>query len=301
LFLNWSPFVRWDHDHLVFKGWEWINGEGKISGIRVMGVLQRISLCYLFSSLIIYYFKPRTVYIISVSMLLLYWILCLVFGAPGDPYSLQGFFGTNIDINLFGEPHVYHGEHVPFDPEGLASTLPAIVNVIAGYFIGKYIQEKGKNYEMLSKLFLTAVGFLFLGYCWSLTFPVNKKIWTSSYVLVTVGLAIVVLSVLINTLEFKNKRGAWSSFFNVFGKNALFIFVLSGFLPRVLNLIRINDGVDATNAAKFTSPFGWFYEHVCTPITNTEQNASLLYSICIIFLYWFFGYILDKKKIYIRV
>jgi predicted acyltransferase len=301
LFLNWSPFLRWDHDHLVFKGWEWINDKGNLSGIRVMGVLQRISLCYLFASLIIFYFKPRTVYIISVSMLLLYWILCLVFGAPGDPYSLHGFFGTNIDINLFGEPHVYHGEGVPFDPEGLASTLPAIVNVIAGYFIGKYIQEKGKNYEMLSKLFLTAVGFLFLGYCWSLTFPVNKKIWTSSYVLVSVGLAIVVLSVLINTLEFKNKRDAWSNFFNVFGKNALFIFVLSGFLPRVLNLIRINNGVDATNATKFTSPFGWFYEHVCTPITNTEQNASLLYSICIIFLYWFFGYILDKKKIYIRV
>jgi len=111
LFLNWAPFVRWQDDHLVGKGWEWINNSGNLSGIRVMGVLQRIALCYCFASLIIYFFKTKGAYVVSVALLLLYWMLCLWLGAPGDPYSLHGFFGTNLDIQLFGEAHVYHGEH----------------------------------------------------------------------------------------------------------------------------------------------------------------------------------------------
>lgn len=301
LFLNWAPFVRWQDDHLVGKGWEWLNSNGNLSGIRVMGVLQRIALCYCFASLIIYFFKPKGIYIISICLLLLYWVLCLWLGAPGDPYSLHGFFGTNLDIQLFGEAHVYHGENVPFDPEGVASTIPAIVNVIFGYFAGRYIQQKGKNYEMLSNLFVTGVILLFAGYLWGLTFPVNKKIWTSSYVLVTVGLAIITLAMLIFIIEFRSKRGAWSSFFDVFGKNPLFIYFLSGFLPRILGLWRIANGVDEAGKTNYTSPFGWFYLHVCQPIFTDERNASLLYSICLIILYWFFGYLLNKRKIYIRV
>ncbi len=78
----------------------------------------------------------------------------MVAGAPGDPYSLAGWFGTQIDINILGVTHIYKGEGVPFDPEGLASSIAAIVQVIFGFFVGQYIQQKGKSYEMLSNLFV---------------------------------------------------------------------------------------------------------------------------------------------------
>ena len=302
LFLNWCPFVRYDAaGHLVGKGWEWINNDGQLAGIRVMGVLQRIALCYLFASLIIYFFKARGAYVISFILLMLYWVLCAMLGDKADPYSLQGYFGTAVDKALFGEAHMYHGEGVAFDPEGLASTIAAITQVIFGYFVGQYIQLKGKNYEMLSNLFVAGLVLMFAGYWWDMLFPINKKIWTSSYVVYTTGLATAILSVVIFIIEFKNKRGWLSQYFNVFGKNPLFIFFLSGFLPRVLGLIRISNGLNEKGAPAYTSPFGWFYIHVCQPLWSDEHAASLFYSVCLIIMYWLIGYIMDKKKIYIRV
>lgn len=301
LFLNWCPFLRWSHNELVFKGWTWVNDSGKIQGVRVMGVLQRIALCYLFASLIVYFFKTKGAYYISVLILLAYWVLCAMLGDPNDPYSLQGYFGTMLDVRLFGEPHVYHGEGVPFDPEGLASTLPAIIQVVFGYLVGQYIQQKGKNYEMLSNLFVAGFILFIAGVCWGEVFPVNKKIWTSSYVLLTSGLATLILGVCIYLLEFKEAKGWWSRFFDVFGKNPLFIFVLSGFLPRVLGLIRIGNGTNSDGSVSYLSPFSWLYEHVCKPVSDNLKNGSLLYSIILIIIYWLIVYIMDKKKIYVKV
>jgi predicted acyltransferase len=292
LFLNWSPFIRWEESHLVFKTWD---------KVRILGVLQRIALCYLFASLIVYFFKTRTVILISAEILLGYWLLCYAFGAPGDPYSLPGYFGLRVDKAILGEGHMYTGEGLPFDPEGLTSTIPAIVQVIIGYFTGKYIREKGKTYEMLSTLFIAGSVLIFCGFCWDFAFPINKKIWTSSYVLYTSGLALFVLGLLIYVIEFREIRGAWSRFFDVFGKNPLFIFFLSGFLPRILALLRWTDHVDEKGKPVYTSAFPWFYTHICRPISDNLKNGSLLYAICMIIFYWLIVYMLDKKKIYIRV
>ncbi len=279
LFLNWCPFLMWQNGRIVFKPWEWAGSDDVIHGVRILGVLQRIAICYFFASLIVYFFKPKMVFAISAALLLLYWILCAWLGAGGAPYSLSGYFGVAVDKAVLHEPHMYHGEGVAFDPEGITSNLTAIVQIIAGYFVGRYIQQKGKTYEMLSNLFMAAVALIFVGFCWDLTFPVNKKIWTSSYVLYTSGLAILTLCTAIFFIEFKNARGAWSRFFDVFGKNPLFIFVLSGFLPRVLGLIRINNGLNKDGIMRHTSPFGWFYEHICKPLFTDERNASLLYAL----------------------
>lgn len=297
LLLNWFPFIRWDHGQLVWKGWTWVNESGGISGIRVMGVLGRIALCYGFAAFIVYFAKIRGAFVIGGCLLLIYWALCLLLGDSADPYSLSGWFGTAIDKAVFGAPHMYHGEGIAFDPEGLASTIPAIVSVVLGYFAGTYIRLKGKSYEMLSHLFVAAVLLLFAGYCWSGLFPVNKKIWTSSYVLVAGGWAFACLALLIYLIEFRNAIGAWSRFFDAFGKNPLFIFVLSGVVPRVLWLIRMpNAGSGKTN------PLDWFYQHCCKPLSmDRAENASLLYALCLIALYWLLAWWLDKRKIYIRV
>ena len=299
LFLNWFPFVRWDNNAFVFK--YWVNPQRADSGIRILGVLQRIALCYFFASIIIFYGKIRGAFVIGSVILLGYWVLCLLFGNANDPYSLQGFFGVDIDKAILGIPHMYKGEGVPFDPEGLISTLPAIVQIIFGYLVSNYILQKEKNYEVLSSLFVTGMILIITGLCWNMVFPMNKKIWTSSFVVYTSGIATVILSMLIYFVEFKNERGLWTKFFDVFGKNPLFIFVLSGLLPRLLGLIRWANGTTANAEIIYASPLDWFYEHVCKPVAENLKIGSLMYAIITVIFFWIIAYILDKKKIYIKV
>ncbi len=293
LVLNWSPFVKWSDGHLVFKQWQ---------TIRIMGVLQRIALCYFFASLIVYFCKTRAAYIVSIVLLLFYWIVCVALGHPSDPFSLSGYFGTKADISLLGTNHIYKGEGVPFDPEGLASTFAAIVQVILGYFVGRYIQLKGKTYEMLSHLFIAGTTLVLVAFWWDMIFPINKKIWTSSYTLYTTGLATITIAIFIYLIEFKQATGSWSKFFDVFGKNPLFIFVLSGFLPRLLGLVRWVDSVNPQGVKKYITPFSWLYEHLCKNIVPSDLRfGSLLYALLMIVFYWSIVYMLDKKKVYIKV
>jgi predicted acyltransferase len=121
---------------------------------------------------------------------------------------------------------MYHGEGVAFDPEGLLSTLPAIVNVIAGYAAGLFLQRGGKNYETIAKLMMIGAALLLMAAWWDLLFPINKKLWTSTYVLHTVGLDLIILSILVFIIEIA-QQNKWTSFFEVFGKNTLFIYLLS--------------------------------------------------------------------------
>jgi predicted acyltransferase len=291
LFLNWSPFIKWEDGVLVAKKWE---------NVRILGVLQRIALSYFFASIIVYYAKTKGAFVLGGILLLSYWFMTAVFGTPGDPYSLNGYFGTGIDKLILGEKHMYHGEDVAFDPEGITSTITGIVQVIFGFLVGQYIQQKGKSFEMLANLLISGVVLIVAGLCWDMVFPINKKIWTSSYVLYTTGLAIVSISVLIYLIEFKEIKGAWSKFFDVFGKNPLFIFFLSGFLPRVLALLRFED-LSLEPGHTTTSALPWFWNHTCKPISEDLRNGSLVYAICMIAFYWSIVYVLDKKKIYIRV
>ncbi|MBC7651927.1 MAG: DUF5009 domain-containing protein, partial [Deinococcales bacterium] len=302
LFLNWSPFVMYQNGSLVAKNWTWINNNNGTSGIRIMGVLQRIALCYFFAAFIIYFLKTKGAYVMAAFLLLFYWLLCFLLGNPADPYSLSGYFGTAVDINLLGTAHVYKGEGVPFDPEGLASTFAAIVQVVIGFFVGQYVQQKGKSYEMLSNLFIAGTLLVLAGFWWDMVFPVNKKIWTSSYTLYTSGLATITLGILIFFIEFKQATGMWSRFFDGFGKNPLFIFVLSGFLPRVLGLIRWVDSIKADGTKVYTTPFAWFYNHICKNIVSSDlRYGSLFYALLMIAFYWGIVFMLDKRKIYIKV
>jgi predicted acyltransferase len=310
--INWFPFVHRIGGELQFRSWTWQTPTGEVAGVRILNVLQRIALCYFFASIIIYYAKPRRAFLISLLILLLYWALCIA-GNPLDPYSLQGWFGTAIDRRILGEAHLYHGEGIAFDPEGLVSTLPAISQVILGYLVGDYIINRGKAaegteggntnslYQTLTILFVAAVALLLTGYMWNLSFPINKKIWTSSYVVFTVGLAIIVLATLIYFIEVRQKRGAWSRFFDVFGKNPLFIYALSGLVPKSLGLIQIPNGVTASGKPGFLTPYSWFYEKICAKIPGAPENGSLFFAICIVLFFWAIAYWMDRKKVYLKV
>lgn len=297
LFLTWWPFFKSSGDSLVFKQWAYTDDKGNLQGVRILGVLPRIALCYFFAAVLIYYLKIRKVFFAGMLMLLLYWLLCFVFGDKNDPYSMTGWFGNKVDVAVLGDAHIYHGEKFngksyAFDPEGLMSTIPAIVQVIFGYIVGDYIIRKGKNHEMISGLFVAGVGLLVAGFCWDMVFPINKKIWTSSYVVYTTGLAIITIATMIYMIEFRNTKGWLSEFFNVFGKNALFVFALSAFLPKGFALIRLGDGVN---------PWNWLYKKVLIRIPGAPENGSLLFAISVILLMWFICWWMDKKKIYIKV
>lgn len=298
LFLNWWPFVRWQEGSLVFRQWVDPNNPG--SGVRIFGVLQRIAVCYFFAAVIAYYLKAQRAFYVGLILLLLYWLLCYV-GNPSDPYSLKNWFGTGVDKTILGVAHMYKGEGMPFDPEGLMSTLSAIVQVIFGYVVGDYIQKKGKNHEMVSGLFVAGVAMLITGFCWDMVFPINKKIWTSSYTIYTTGLAIITIATMIYLIEFKNVRGGLARFFDVFGKNALFVFALSAFLPKGLALIRIADGLNAKGEMTYINPWNWLYKKVLIHTPGAPENGSLLYALCVITFMWAICYWMDKKKIYVKV
>lgn len=279
--LYWFPFVRWnDAGQLHVK---------PFSHTRIMGVLQRIALGYFFAALMIRYLKPSVVYRLSFIFLFLYWFILLFFG--GDhPYDMLTNAGTKLDLWLFGPDHLYHGEGVAFDPEGVLSTLPAIVNVTFGYAAGKWVQQKGKTFEGLTKLLLVGVLFLFLALCWDWFFPIAKKLWTGSFVLLTVGIDCIILAGLIYVIDFL-QRTKWTYFFQVFGKNPLFIYLLSELGVVIISLIPI--GADRTPL------YEWAYQNIFRHAG--DYFGSFLFAVSWMLFCWLIGYILDKRKIYVRV
>lgn len=263
-----------------------------IADTRIMGVLQRIALCYFFGSLLIHYFSTKKVIIISIILLIGYWILLLVFGNPSQPLSMMGNAGLYLDKFLMGARHLYHGENIPFDPEGWLSTLPSIVNVVVGFFAGKFIQNKGKTFECLSKLMLAGALLIFIALWWNFVFPINKKLWTSSFVLITCGLDLIIISALIYILEMKKWNPIrWSGFFEIFGRNPLFIYVLSELLVVVLFMVHVGNRESLFN----------YINRTVFQVVAPGAFGSFLFAVFYMLICWSIGWWLNKRKIYVKV
>ena len=236
------------------------------------------------------FLSTRAVVISSVVLLFGYWFLLLAFGGNGEPYGMLTNAGTYLDKFLLGDAHLYHGEGVAFDPEGILSTLPAIVNVIAGYYAGRYIQQKGKHYETIAKLMLWGALLIFAALCWSMAFPLAKKLWTSSFVLLTVGIDLILISALIYIVEIRASKGAWTSFFTTVGKNPLPIYLFSELAVTVMYNIPVKQSS--------------FYEWINTVFFQAIAPGpigSLIFAVCFMLICWSLGKILDKRGIHIRV
>ncbi len=280
--MYWFPFFNFDNGHFAWS---------PISHTRIMGVLQRIALCYCFASLMIHFLSKQSVIILSVVLLFAYWILLLVFGDPASPYSMTGNAGIFLDKFILGDNHMYHGEKIAFDPEGILSTLPAIVNVVIGYYAGKFIQQKGKGYDVISKMLLTGCLFIVLALCWNMVFPIGKKLWSSPFTLLTTGLDLVILSFLIYALEINDwNKGNWTRFFTILGKNPLPVYVLSETLVIFFYMVSV----------KGSSLYGWINDNFYQVIAP-GAIGSLLFAISYMLICWSVGWLLDKKNVYIRV
>jgi len=278
--MYWFPFVELHNGSFSLRPFE---------KTRVFGVLQRIALCYGATALMVYYLKPRMILNISAALLILYWAVMIWFGESADPLGLTTNAAVRLDRFLLGEYHLYHGEGIAFDPEGLLSTFPAIVNVVGGYFAGKFILQKGKTYEGLSKLLLAGAALLAIAYCWNLIFPVNKKLWTSSFVLLTVGLDCLILASVIYIIDFL-KKTRWTIFFEVFGKNPLFIYLLSEIIAILMYFFQAEGNIPV---------YTWVFRQFFLPFGG--YAGSLLFALTVMLTCWLVGWWMDRNKIYIRV
>lgn len=278
--LYWFPFFVYNDQHQLVLS--------PISNTRIFGVLQRIALAYCFASLMLYFLGTRATIIITAIILILYWPVMMYFGTGADPLDVHTNAVLRLDTWLIGENHLYRGEGFPFDPEGLLSTFPSIGNIVGGYLAGKYVQRHGKTYEGLAKLLIAGFVLFVIAFWWNYGFPINKKLWTSSFVLHTVGLDCMLLACIMYYVDFLNRRkGVY--FFEVFGKNPLFIYLLSELFVIILYMIDING----------TSLYHWLYQNIFA--YSGAYTGSLLFAIAVMLFCWAGGYFMDKKKWYVRV
>jgi predicted acyltransferase len=295
--LYWLPFV----ERLPNGHWEAI----PFSHTRILGVLQRIALCYFLASLMIRWLSDKWTILLSALFLLLYWLILLRYGTTGDLLGIKGNAGYLLDKLVLGEDHMYQGEGFAFDPEGILSTIPAIVNVIAGYYTGLFLRQKsitpqqppipqqpdaspGRSDKKLPRLLTAGAILIILALAWSPLFPINKKLWTSSYVLLTIGLDLLILAALIGCIDVKG-WSKWTRFFTVFGKNALFIYILADVTDTLLSTIHVGEPLREWISEKgFQS---WL----------PGASGSLLYALVYMLFCWMIGKWLDWKRIYIKV
>lgn len=280
--LSWYPFIAWNDGGSI-----WLK---PLSETRILAVLQRIAVAYCFVALLIHYLSNmRALIIVAISILLVYWGLLYWLGDAGLQYTIEGNAVRKLDILLLGEKHMYREKGIVFDPEGVLSTFPAIVNVVAGYWAGDLLVRKGIDMARVQQLLIWGLVLVVLAIAWNTVLPVNKKLWTSSFVLLTVGIDLAALACLFYLLELKGwKPGVY--FFTVFGKNPLFIYLLSSMLG-ITFLIKISGDeilVDWVNRTVFqvVAPGAW---------------GCFLFSLCYALLCWVVGWWLDKRKIYIRL
>ncbi|AZI26362.1 DUF5009 domain-containing protein [Pedobacter sp. G11] len=278
--LNYFPFYHMENGSFALTN---------IFDVRLWGVLQRIAVCYFFANVILYYANVLWTIVTGIVLLLAYWGLSYYYGDPGSPYTLEGNASGQLDLFLFQPKNLYQGFGIPFEPEGLLSTLPAVVNVLAGYLTGYYINKKGSGTDTALRIALFAIGLLILSNLWDIDFPVNKPIWSSSYVLLTVGWDLVILAILIMVIDVWRFQ-KWTYFFVVFGKNPLFIYIISWIISDVLPLIPIGEK-SLRSTLYHTGYLSWM----------SEKNASFVFALSFMLLMWCIGLVMDRKKIYVRV
>jgi predicted acyltransferase len=266
-----------------------------ISTLRIPGVLQRIALAYFAATLIVLYLRPRGQAVALAVLLLGYWALQTLTPVPGMGISVLEpgrDLGAFIDRLVFTEAHLWSQART-WDPEGLLSTLPAIGTVLCGVFTAYWLRSARQPSDKAIGLALAGAAALALGLAWGGWFPINKNLWTSSYVVFTAGFAAVVLAACYWLIDVRGWQ-AWAKPFTIYGMNAIAAFFLSGLFARLLTLVRVPQG-DATVTLK-----GWIFNNLflswASPI-----NASLAYAITFVLLWLGIMWVFYRRGIFIKV
>lgn len=260
--------------------------------IRMLGVMPRLAICYGVGSLMALSMHRKAL-AWTVAALLAVYAAVLLF-CNGLIFSADNIIAV-IDRAVLGEAHMYSdtvdGITLKFDPEGLLSTIPSICHMLIGYLCGAMLMQTTDNRERTLRLFIVGAVLTFAGMLLSYGCPINKKIWSPTFVLTTCGLASTLLALLIWVIDIRGHR-RWCRFFESFGVNPLFMYCLGAVLSILFGFISVGG----------TSLHAWLYADVWTPLAGGDKvMGSLLYALAFVALNWCVGFILYKKKIYIKI
>ncbi|XWU46793.1 MAG: acyltransferase family protein [Dolichospermum sp. UKL202] len=270
-----------------------------LSSIRLMGVLQRIALTYFFASLIVLKLPRKSQWLVAGGLLIAYWLTMMYIPVPdygAGVLTREGNFGAFIDRLIIPKAHLYKGDGFNFlgDPEGLFSTIPAIVSVLAGYFTGEWIKDKKQATSQTSMdLVLFGLCCLVIAIIWDVAFPINKKIWTSSYVLFTTGWALMLLAACYELIEVRLIK-RWSKPFEIMGLNAIALFVASVFLIKIIAKTQIGTGETAV------SIYNWIYQNIFASWAG-NFNGSFLFALVTLLFWYGVAVLMYQKRWFIKV
>jgi len=253
---------------------------------RIMGVLQRIGIAYAIAASLVLLLNRRGIFIVSAVVLLAYWALLLSVGEIG--LTIEGNIIRQFDLSILGANHMYSMRGVSFEPEGLLSTIPAVVNMLLGFELTRYLTNiKDKNSSVIKLIIIggLAIGF---GALWSLLLPINKSLWTSSYVIYTTGFACLLLAAFVWLIDIKGQQKLVSPLL-VYGTNPLFVYVLSFLFVTIYLTIPVGN----------SSLYGWIYQQF-TLFANPTL-ASFLFAFSHVVLFWFVSLKLYQRKIFIKI
>jgi len=290
LFLNVFPIDLFTPDY------HWLTDT--LFKVRVMGVLQRLALVYFITSVLFLNTSSGTLIKLSVSILLVYWLV--LFYAPfstvinGSAIDLTGSlkhgnnFAAYVDSLILGQNHVYFTKNIllPYDPEGILSTMPAVVSCIIGVLTGLYLKKETSFFEQISSLFVWGILFVLSGEFLANWIPINKTIWSPSYVIFMAGLSLIALAMFRYFFD-KKPKNPLAEFLNVFGMNALFFFMFSALLARLILMIKIGD----------LRLRDWIYTNFFSPIFGNHLG-SMAYSVCFLLISYVVLNWVYKRKIF---
>ena len=274
----------------LFLDWAIAGKPINFSTLRIMGVLQRISIAYVLAAVAVLNLQRRWLWILAGVLLIGYWGAMQLIPVPGygaGNLTPEGNLGGYIDRIILGKSHLYRGGS--FDPEGLFSTLPAVVTVLAGYFIGDWLRKAPIKSRTSINLAIFGLICLIIGQLWGFLFPINKQLWTSSYVIFTAGWAILVLALCYELIEVRGKK-RWGLPLEVMGLNAIFLFVASGLFARILLKTKVSS----------ETTYAWIYEHLFRSWAGA-LNGSLLFAIAMVSFWWVILYGMYRRHWFLKI
>lgn len=301
LALNAFPFYPTSMNPDLSFGENYVNWLGRI---RILGVLQRIALCYFVGGLLALWLKsPRRILWGMGTLMVLHPLLLRIFGGP-EWSTLEGNIAGPIDVAIFGDSHVYHGYGIAFDPEGLFGVISGSATVLLGYLIGSLIRSTTEKMEAVSKLYTIGLLCLAAGSVLNIWIPINKPLWSSSYVLYAGGWAIVMLAFFIYWIDIRGKEKIFTPF-KALGMNPLFAFVMAGIFAktfsRIIKWTAMVPQEDGTLVEKTWNLSSWFYQNCCVSLFGNTEMASLMYALVYVAIFTAMAMFLYKKKIVIKL
>ena len=285
-----------------------------IANIRYLGVFPRLGLVSMLGGLLLLTFKPKRILWVSATLMLIY---CILQSVTNSFELTAQNMESIVDLKILGDDHIYHmrnaaGERIGFDPEGLLSTIPCVAHVLIGAWIGNLIMTERELWGKVTRALLAGAIMMVLGFCLDYAYPINKAMWSASYVLVTCGLASSILGILTWILDIRLPQlndqkpttkcqkvrhaiaNNWYKFFETFGVNPLLIFCLSTWFVVTIGQIRFEVNEVSYNVWSF------WYRGCMQPLLG-DKGGSLACALSLVLLMWSIGYIWYRKKIYIKV